>query len=508
VKGAGVGKIFPGIRCAIGRDIYAFKPREGMSPKFVELALLNTVQDIIFHAKGDIPGLSKSHILDHSIALPGSAEQERIASKILELFSDLDKGEESLRQAQAQLKRYRQSVLKAAVTGELTRDWREQNKDRLETGDALLERILKARRAAWEKAELEKMRAKGVKPKDDSWKKKYVEPKGPDTSGLPELPEGWAWVSLEQLTSMITSGSRGWSDYYASTGSIFIRAQDIKTDELSLASVAFVKLPPNAEGMRTLVKKDDILVTITGANVTKSALVKDNIGESYVSQHVALARPVDYGMSWYIYTWIICPTHGRKRLEIDAYGAGKPGLILEDLRELVVAIPSQDEQDAIRSRVMDCLEQLNTIQEDIRKLTYNNESLRQSILKSAFSGTLVPQDPNDEPAWELLKRIAIKKAAPASPPVARRAAPRQKRREAPAPAKQAGGPTASPPKQTASRLAQLRKAAGMSQAELAKAIGLNQAYISQMETGKRAISNEIARAMSKALEVDLTSFAV
>ena len=71
------------------------------------------------------------------------------------------------------VERYRQSVLKAAVTGELTRDWREKNKGKLESGEALLARILKARREAWEKAELDKMKAKGITPANDKWKQKY-----------------------------------------------------------------------------------------------------------------------------------------------------------------------------------------------------------------------------------------------------------------------------------------------------------------------------------------------
>ena len=116
--------------------------------------------------------------LEHaSIPIPPSREQQRIVAKIDELFSELDAGVASLQRARALLKKYRQAVLKAAVTGELTRDWRERHQGEIkETGAELLQRILKARRAAWEAAELKKLRAKGNRPRDDRWKQKYKEP--------------------------------------------------------------------------------------------------------------------------------------------------------------------------------------------------------------------------------------------------------------------------------------------------------------------------------------------
>lgn len=432
------------------------------------------------------------------IPLPTTAEQTRVISKIEELFSDLDKGEENLRRAQAQLKRYRQSVLKAAVTGELTRAWREQSADRLESGEALLKRILKARRAAWEQAVLEKLRAKGKPPKDDTWKSRYVEPQGPNTEGLPELPQGWAWASLEQLTSLVTSGSRGWAEYYAETGAVFIRAQDIKTDHLEISSIAYVKLPDNAEGIRTKVSRLDILVTITGANVTKSALVGRDFDEAYVSQHVALVRPVLPEIASYLYSWIICPTHGRKVLESRAYGAGKPGLGLDDLRELVIAVPPQSEQEQLIGMTSEADVEIEGTIKMLAQQVNQAKRLRQSILKAAFSGKLVPQDPNDEPASELLKRIAAERTAQGTRP-AKTAAPR-----APRKVRAAAQPSASAPATPFAALpglAAARKAAGLSQAQLAERAGINQAYVSQMETGKRTITADQAIALALALGI-------
>ncbi len=124
-------------------------------------------------------------------------------------------------------------------------------------------------------------------------KPKHKEGIAPDMANLPKLPEGWTWATIDQLTSLITTGSRGWAGYYSDSGPLLIRAQDIKTDRLELGSVAHVRLPARIEGASTLVSRGDLLITITGANVTKTAIVREYPGESYVSQHVALVRPVD-----------------------------------------------------------------------------------------------------------------------------------------------------------------------------------------------------------------------
>ena len=129
------------------------------------------------------------------VPLPPENEQIRIVAKIEELFTKLDAGKEELLQAKARLKRYRQAVLKAAMDGKLTEDWRKKQGDEIESASILLDRILKERRDKWEADQLEQMSAKGKTPKDDKWKNKYMEPLGPDTSKLPELPEGWMWVT-------------------------------------------------------------------------------------------------------------------------------------------------------------------------------------------------------------------------------------------------------------------------------------------------------------------------
>jgi type I restriction enzyme, S subunit len=336
--------------------------------------------------------INQTKLKSVEIPLPPLPEQRRIVAKIETLFTRLDAGVAGLKRIQAQLKRYKASVLKAACEGKLV-----PQDPNDEPAEALLARILAERRAKWE-ADLI---AKGK----DLKKAKYEEPQAPDVSELPELPKGWIWATLEQLSHLITSGSRGWAEYYSNEGVLFIRAQDINTDELKLDSVAYVRLPSHVDGLRTLVFDKDILITITGANVTKTALVKLPLPEAYVSQHVALVRLVATESSEYVYFWIISPTYGRRRLEKAAYGAGKPGLSLINLKELVIALPPITEQRRIVAEVERRLSLVKELEQTVNTNLARAERLRQAILKRAFEGKLVAHDPADEPAERLLERV-------------------------------------------------------------------------------------------------------
>lgn len=181
----------------------------------------------------------------------------------------------------------------------------------------------------------------------------------------------------------MTSGSRGWSEYYADQGAIFIRAANLNKDRLDLADAAYVDLPANAEGIRTKVTEGDFLITITGANVTKSGVVDRPLEDAYVSQHVGLVRLVWPDTAPYLYTWCRAYGGGKGYLEDAAYGAGKPGLNLSNIYEMTVALPPRNERLEIDRMITGAPEALDTAP----NLPIPN--LRQSILSAAFKGDLI-----------------------------------------------------------------------------------------------------------------------
>ena len=341
---------------------------------------------------GDRPRVDFDSLSNYSFALPPKSEQDRIVSKIDELFSRIDEGERALGQVQKLVERYRQSVLKVAVTGELTREWREQRKGQLESGEALLQRILKARREGWEQAELDKMKAKGIRPSNDKWKLKYVEPVAVDAGDQPVLPSGWVWASLDQLTTKITSGSRDWKTYYGRGDSVFVMAQNVRPRHLDLREVQHVDPPVGSrDAERSEIRQHDLLVTIVGANTGDACLVRMPLPRHYVCQSVALARPVESALSGFLELFLCADEGGQTRFAKVIYGAGRPHLSFDQLKALAVPLPPLEEQAAIADAVSLFESEIDSAETTVAAASGSAQSLRQGILSAAFSGQLVPQ---------------------------------------------------------------------------------------------------------------------
>ncbi len=129
---------------------------------------------------------------------------KRIVAEIEKQFSRLDEAVANLKRVKANLKRYKAAVLKAAVEGKLTEEWRKAHPD-VEPASKLLDRILAERRAKWEEAELAKMEAKGKAPKNDKWKAKYKEPLASASSDNSGLPQSWHVASIGQVSECLDS---------------------------------------------------------------------------------------------------------------------------------------------------------------------------------------------------------------------------------------------------------------------------------------------------------------
>jgi type I restriction enzyme S subunit len=357
----------------LGAFISLIRPKEGVHPKFLyhQLAWGKTQTRIreLSSNTTNISNVSTKKLATLELLIPSRDEQELIVSEIETQFSRLDEAVANLQRVKANLKRYKASVLKAAVEGRLveTEASIAQREGRsYESGEQLLQRILDGRRAKW------------------TGRGKYKPPVQPPTDWHEVLTEGWTVATADQLTYLITSGSRGWGDFYSDTGILFIRAQDIKTDALNLLDAARVDVSVDAEGTRSSVSPGDILVTITGANVTKSALVPELDELAFVSQHVALMKLTQPETAPFVFNWIVSPANGRKTLESLAYGAGKPGLSLEQVRSLPIALPPLAEQIRIVGELDRHLSIIREVEAEVDTNLKRAQALRHATLAKSF----------------------------------------------------------------------------------------------------------------------------
>lgn len=320
--------------CCIGRGLAAISPLGKIPTEYMLFGLRLQEPELSLSGSGStFTAINKQDLEDVALAVAPLKEQSRIVLRVEEALARVKTLKEHLTKGPTLLKYFRQAVLATACSGKLTEDWRRETNS-TQTSTELLAAILGRRK--------EILTAHRHT--------KYAEPYQPN-GWEEEFPKTWASATIDQLTSLVTSGSRGWARYYSNAGPLFIRAENINCDYLDMQNIAHVHPPKGVEGIRTRVQTSDLLITITGANVTKSALVDREIGEAYVSQHIGLVRPVEILTAAYLYLWIVSPIHGRRKLVEDAYGAGKPGLNLDNIREMPVALPPLEEQKEIVHRV-------------------------------------------------------------------------------------------------------------------------------------------------------------
>lgn len=208
---------------------------------------------------------------------------------------------------------------------------------------------------------------------------------------MKEIPSAWAQTTLGNLTEYVTSGSRDWSKYYAEAGALFVRTQDINTNKLADPnSIAKVFLPASVEGKRTLIRKDDLLITITGANVGRCAHVVAELPEAYVSQSVALVRLLDQSLGRFVHLQLLAPSDdsGKTSLEARAYGMGRPVLNLDNVRETPLLIPPRQEQQRIANKLDTVLTRVDAVNTRLARVAPILKRFRQSVLAAATSGRL------------------------------------------------------------------------------------------------------------------------
>ena len=194
--------------------------------------------------------------------------------------------------------------------------------------------------------------------------------------------------TIREMSSVVTSGSRGWAQYYSDRGAMFVRIGNLTRDRIriDLSDIQFVDLPDGAEGKRTQLQPNDVLVSIT-ADLGSIGLVPDDIGEAYVNQHIAMIRfqnPVQGEfMAWYLRS-----DYGQKDLLKNKRGGGKLGLGLDDIRNSRVPVISDVEAIRIVGNIEARLSVCDSIEKTADTALQQAEAMRQSILKQAFEGRL------------------------------------------------------------------------------------------------------------------------
>ena len=338
------------------------------------------------------------------------AEQERIVDKIDKLFSSIEAGERAIAQARAGVARYRKAILKAAVTGELTADWRDENPT-TESAKDLLARILTARYEAWEKSELAKLDAKGkARPETEKqWEKfrgRYKAPVEPEADSLSELPDGWIGSFFHVVGNVSGGLTKNKSRREIQTKRPFLRVANVYANRFELDEVHEIGVKNSELDRVELIDGDILVVEGNGSEsqIGRAAVWRSQVQGCVHQNHLIKIRPFvghsDYYMMW------LSSLYGRDEIKkVASSSSGLFTLSISKISGIRLPIPSEEEQAEIVSRVEESLSKADAVEATLDSQSRAAKALKQAILKTAFEGRLVPQNPNDEPASELLKRI-------------------------------------------------------------------------------------------------------
>lgn len=377
----------------------AVRPAEGIYSSFVFNYL---IQDSFIHSVptyGNSPPAARDdEFIRLKIPVAPSEEQERISAKVDELLSDLDAGVAALERATANLKRYRAVVLKAAVEGKLTEQWRKAHPD-VEPASKLLERILAERRRKWEKAQLAKYTTAG-KPPPKGWKEKYPEPVAPDTSALSELPKGWCWTSIDYLVAQKNNslrrgpfGSTIKKEYFVSDGYKVYEQQHAIEDNFELGNY-FITEEKYRELSSFWLLPGDVIISCSGT-IGRVAVVPSNARPGVINQAL-LKITLDPDVILVDYFKYVFAFRLR---DLSVRGTGMNNFSgIEELKKMAFPLSCLDEQREVCTHLREVDSAIDRMEGQINMEMLRTKRLRQSILKLAFEGKLVPQDPNDLPA--------------------------------------------------------------------------------------------------------------
>ena len=362
-------------KSAVGRGLAAIRGLGGIESFFILYLMRTFASEIASRGTGTtFDAITGNQLKTFEVPLPPLPEQRRIVAKLETLFTQLDVAVEALKKAQTQLQRYRQSVLKAAFEGELTKEWREGYSGELEP------------MSVSEDSELE---------------------------GLPELPDGWVWTQVKDIAEFIRGVSyrKNQSSKTPQTDYVpILRANNIN-GQLNYDDLVYVEQAKVKD--EQFVKSLDIIIAMSSGSkhlVGKAAQAHRDFAGGF-GTFCGLVRVSEEVNQKFIGLFFQSPVY-RSEISRLSIGININNLRRENIEKMLIPLPPLIEQEQIVSELEQHLSIADEAEATIDAELKRAECLRQSILKHAFSGKLVPQDPNDEPASVLLEKIRDEKEQP------------------------------------------------------------------------------------------------
>ncbi|ABL65516.1 restriction endonuclease subunit S [Chlorobium phaeobacteroides] len=385
----------------LNQHIFLVKPSPFIAKLYLYYFLDKITQELYSAAHGSgMVHVTKKKFEETKIGLPPLSEQRSIVSKIEQLFSELDNGIACLKKAQEQLKVYRQAVLKQAFEGELTKSWREQQAN-LPSAQDLLDTIKTEREQA------AKNQGKKLKPVTPLAKVELDE--------LTELPDGWCWIKLGELTIGVEYGT---STKSLEKGEVpVIRMGNIQQGRIDWNDLAFTDDKADISKYRLL--KGDVLFNRTNSPelVGKAAIYNGEMPAIFAGYLIRVNQIKELLHCKYLNFFL--NSHPAKVYgnSVKTDGVNQSNINGEKLKSYPLPYCSPKEQEQIVQEIEARLSVCDNMEATIRESLEKAEALRQSILKKAFEGKLLSEeeltatrnDPDWEPAEKLLERIRAEK---------------------------------------------------------------------------------------------------
>ncbi|HML02478.1 MAG TPA: restriction endonuclease subunit S [Candidatus Bathyarchaeia archaeon] len=373
----------------VNNHAHVLRPRQGIEIGYL-LSVLN-YSDVMPYVRGTTRlKLNQSDARKIRVPLPPTNAQKRIVAKVEALFAESKTAREVLDKVPLLLRRFRQSILAKAFSGELTQ--RDPND---EPAQKLLEKIKLERKSYWE----EDLRRKGKNPKFY----RYKEPEPIVSDKLVALPSGWVWTSFETVCWEITVGHVGpMVDEYVEEGIPFLRSLNVRENRYDPQNLKYV----SSEFHKKLAKSHLFpgnIVTVRSGNVGVSCVIPGTIGEANCSDLV-IVRPISSFIPEYG-SYFLNSFYARDQINSMKVGIAQTHFNIGSMKKILIPLAPFNEQKRIVQKIAELNALSDIIEISVAKSEELVDRIDQAILAKAFRGELVLRDPNDEPASILLQRI-------------------------------------------------------------------------------------------------------